>query len=65
MWSNDENLSKNSIRRLQLEGYSLLHKNRKYRRGGVATFVHESLCYTERNDFSINCQAIEGRDLFN
>ena len=29
----------------QLEGCSLLHENRKYcRGGGVAIFVHESLC---------------------
>ena len=57
-WSNDENLSKNSL--FQLEGYSLLHENRKYRRGGgVAIFVHESLCYTKRNDLCINCEAIE------
>ena len=57
-WSNDENLDKNSL--FQLEGYSLLHENRKYRRGGgVAIFVHESLCYTKRNDLCINCEAIE------
>ena len=57
-WSNDENLSKNSL--FQLEGYSLLHENRKYcRGGGVAIFVHESLCYTKRNDLCINCEAIE------
>ena len=57
-WSNDENLDKNSL--FQLEGYSLLHKNRKYHRGwGVAIFVHESLCYTKRNDLYINCEAIE------
>ena len=48
-WSNDENLSKNS--RFQLEGYSLLHKNRKCSRfGRVAIFVHESPCYTKQND---------------
>ena len=57
-WSNDENLDENSL--FQLEGYSLLHKNRKYHRGGgVAIFVHESLCYTKRNDLYINCEAIE------
>ena len=57
-WSNDQNLSKNSL--FQLEGYSLLHENRKYRRGGgVAIFVHESLCYTKRNDLYKNCEAIE------
>ena len=57
-WSNDENLSKNSL--FQLEGYSLLDENRKYcRGGGVAIFVHESLCYTKRNDLCINCEAIE------
>ena len=54
-WSNDENLDKNSL--FQLEGYSLLHENKKYRRGGgVAIFVHESLCYTKRNDLCINCK---------
>ena len=38
----------------------MLHENRKYRRGGgVAIFVHESLCYTKRNDLCINCEAIE------
>ena len=43
MWSNDENLDKNSL--FQLEGYSLLHENRKYRRGRVAAiFLHESNC---------------------
>ena len=48
-WSNDENLDKNSL--FQLEGYSLLHENRKYCAvGGVAIFVHGSLCYTKRND---------------
>ena len=26
---------------------------------GVAIFVHESLCYTKRNDLCINCEAIE------
>ena len=26
---------------------------------GVAIFVHESLCNTKRNDFCINCEAIE------
>ena len=32
----------------------------KYRRGGgVAIFVHNSLCYTKRNDLCINCEAIE------
>ena len=42
-WSNDENLSKHSV--FQLEGYRLLYENRKYcRGGGVAIFVHESLC---------------------
>ena len=57
-WSNDENLDKNSL--FQLEGYSLLHENRKYRRGGgVAIFVHESLCYTKRNDLCINFETIE------
>ena len=41
-WSNDENLDKNSL--FQLEGYSLLHENTKYRGGwGVAIIVHESL----------------------
>ena len=50
-WSNDENLSKNSL---------LLNENKKYRRGGgVAIFVHESLCYTKRNNLYINCEAIE------
>ena len=57
-WCNDENLDKNSL--FQLEGYRLLHENRKYRRGrGVAIFVHESLCYTKRKDLCINCEAIE------
>ena len=57
-WSNDENLDKNSL--FQLAGYSLLHENRKCRRGGgVAIFVHKSLCYTKRNDLCINCEAIE------
>ena len=57
-WSNDEYLYKNSL--FQLEGYRLLHENRKYRRGrGVAIFVHESLCYTKRKDLCINCEAIE------
>ena len=57
-WSNDEKLDKNSL--FQLEGYSLLHENRKYHRGeGVAIFMHESLCYTKRNDLCINCEAIE------
>ena len=38
----------------------MLHIYRKYRRGGrVAIFVHESLCYTKRNDLCINCKAIE------
>ena len=50
-WSNDENLSKNSL---------LLNENKKYRRGGgVAIFVHESLCYTKQNNLCINCEAIE------
>ena len=31
-WSNNENLCKNSL--FQLEGYTLLHENKKYRRGG-------------------------------
>ena len=58
MWSNDENLSKNSL--FQLEVYNLLHKNRKYRRGGgVAIFAHETLCYTKQNDLCVNCEAIE------
>ena len=56
--SNDKNLDKNSL--FQLEDYSLPHENRKYcRGGGVAIFVHESLCYTKRNDLCINCEAIE------
>ena len=38
----------------------MLHESRKYRRvGEVATFVHESFCYTEQNDLCINCEAIE------
>ena len=38
----------------------MLHENRKYcTGGGVAIFVHESLCYTKRNDLCINCEAIE------
>ena len=38
----------------------MLHKNRKYcRGGGVTIFVHESLCYTKRKDLCINCEAIE------
>ena len=57
-WSNDEKLSQNSL--FQLEGYSLLHENRNYcRGGGVAVFMHESLCYTKRNDLCINCEAVE------
>ena len=56
-WSNDENLNENSF--FQLEGYSLQLENKKYRRsGGVAIFVHESLCYTKRNALCINCEAI-------
>ena len=52
-WSNYKNLSKNSL--FQLEGCTLLHEIRKYRRGGgVAIFVHESLCYAKRN-LCINC----------
>ena len=44
----------------KLEGYSLLHENTKYcRGGGVAIFEHESLCYTKRNDLCINCEVIE------
>ena len=51
-------ISVNSL--FQLEGYSLLHESRKYRRvGGVAIFVHELFCYTKRNDLCINCEAIE------
>ena len=43
-WSNDENLSKHYF--FQVEGYSLLHGSRKHgREGGVAIFVHKSLCY--------------------
>ena len=38
----------------------MLNENKKYRRGGgVAIFVHESLCYTKRNNLCINCEAIE------
>ena len=38
----------------------MLHENRKYRRvGGVNIFVHESFCYTKRNNLCINCEGIE------
>ena len=44
-----------------LESHSLLHENRKYRRGeGVAIFVDESLfCYTKHNNLCTNYEAIE------
>ena len=35
-WCNDENLDKNSL--FQLEGYRLLHENRKYGRGGGSSY---------------------------
>ena len=39
------------IRRLKF----VRHENRKCgRRGGVAIFVHEPLCYTKENSFCIN-----------
>ena len=41
-------------------GYNFFHQNRQYRRGGgVCLFVKESFCCKIRQNFSINCHAIE------
>ena len=56
-WPNDDNLSKHYF--FQVEGYSLLHGNKKSgREERLAIFVHKSLCYIKQNDFCKNCEAM-------
>ena len=43
-----------------LSGYNFFSQHGQYRRGGgVCLFVKESFCCKTRQDFSINCDAIE------
>ena len=56
--SNNEKFNKNS--RHQLEGYNLLHQNRKHKNGGgVAIFVNDSNSFKKADDFNITCEAIK------
>ena len=52
-WCQDENINKNST--FQLPNYSSIHQIRKNKKGGgVCFFIHDSLKYKLRNDFSAN-----------
>ena len=57
-WSKDEKVNESSL--YQLEGYNLLHLNRKHNNGGgVAIYVKDLYSFEKRNDLSINSEAIE------
>ena len=54
----EEDISKNSL--FQLEGYNLIHQNRKDRKGGgLAIFVDKIFTFKLRDDLSINSNSIE------
>ena len=57
-WSEDEKVNENSL--YQLEGYNSLNQNRKHKHGGgLALFLKDSYSFQNRDDLSINSEAIE------
>ena len=51
-WSKDKKVNENSL--YQLEGYNLLHQNRKHKNGGrTALFGKDSYSFKKRDDLSI------------
>ena len=57
-WIDDSNINQNSLSRL--EGYTSVHKIRKYRNGGgIVIFIRDSLLYELHDELSINCEDIE------
>ena len=57
-WIDDSNINQSSLSRL--EGYTSVHKIRKYRNGGeIVIFIRDSLLYELHDELSINCEDIE------
>ena len=57
-WSKDEKINENSL--YQLESHNLLHQNRKHKNGGgIDISVKDSYSFKNRDDLSINTEAIE------
>ena len=57
-WTDDDDLNKHS--NFHSQGSDFVHQIKKNHEGtGTAIFVKSSLCYKQRNDLSINIEAVE------
>ena len=54
-WSKDEKVNEDSL--YELEGYNLLHQNRKHKTcsRGLTIFVKDSYYFKKRDNLNINC----------